>query len=71
MLDEPRAHGALFVGSEAETRNLLSQTTTNISRLVTECEALNAEVNELKNDINMTNRAIGQIKVCPLTLIGG
>lgn len=69
MLDEPRTHGALFVGSEAETRNLLSQTTANIDRLVMECEAINAEANELRRDIQMTNRTVGQIKVCPLSLI--
>jgi hypothetical protein len=63
VLDEPKNFGALFAGSESETRAILAETTSHISRLVSECEALHAEKLSLQQEIHQATRRVNQLKV--------
>jgi prefoldin subunit 5 len=62
-LDEPKKFGALFAGSESETRGVLAETTSQISRLVSECEALHADKLSLQQEIQQAKRKANSLRV--------
>ena len=68
VLDEPKNFGALFVGSENETRTVLAETKGHISRLVSECEALHADKLSLQQQIQQATRRANQLKVITIRL---
>lgn len=63
VLDEPKKFGALFVGSETETRGALAETKSQISRLVSECEALHADKRTSQQEIHQAARRANQLRV--------